>query len=323
MHHVFAYDWRRDLVESVRRLDETLEALADARGDRHTRFNVVGHSMGGLIVRYYLRYGTAEPDPGAPVTWAGARRIRSLILVAAPNGGSIPALDGILLGNRVGLSYTTLSARVVARMPAVYQVLPPAGASALLDHRGEPLDADLHDIATWERFGWGPFGPTRKGGPEPGHPGDRVEPREFLAEVLRRARAFHRALTRIPATPCPVRVIALGGDCMPTLARCMVPERPGLPPRFEPLSRHEADAMFEAGDGRVTRASVLGSHVEGADESDTGSGYPEVSHAFFGSADHHGIYSEPTFQSLLLRRLLKPAPRPTLARVDSGAAAAS
>jgi len=51
VHHVFAFDWRRDLVESVRRLDETLEALADARGDRNTRFNIVGHSMGGLIAK--------------------------------------------------------------------------------------------------------------------------------------------------------------------------------------------------------------------------------------------------------------------------------
>jgi hypothetical protein len=29
-----------------------------------------------------------------------------------------------------------------------------------------------------------------------------------------------------------------------------------------------------------------------------------------GAADHHGIYSEPTFQSLLLRMLLMPARAP-------------
>jgi hypothetical protein len=36
-------------------------------------------------------------------------------------------------------------------------------------------------------------------------------------------------------------------------------------------------------------------------------GLPEVSQVFVGAADHHGIYSEPTFQSLLLRMLLMPA----------------
>src|SRR5688572_26810723 len=156
--HVFAYDWRRDLVESARRLDETLEALADARGDASTRFNIVGHSMGGLIARYYLRYGTAEPDPGAPVTCAGARRIRNLILVAVPNGGAVHALEALLLGNRVGLSYTTHASPMVIRMPSVYQLPSPAGAAALVDHTGAPLAADLHDVETWRRFGWGPFG---------------------------------------------------------------------------------------------------------------------------------------------------------------------
>jgi hypothetical protein len=59
----------------------------------------------------------------------------------------------------------------------------------------------------------------------------------------------------------------------------------------------------------VTRASVLASHLPGAEDTDTGSGIAEVTQAFFGSADHHGIYSEPTFQSLLLRLLLRAGPR--------------
>jgi hypothetical protein len=67
--------------------------------------------------------------------------------------------------------------------------------------------------------------------------------------------------------------------------------------------------MFEAGDGRVTRASVLASQLPGAAENVFGSGIPEISHAFFGAADHHGIYDEPTFQSVLLRLLLAPVPR--------------
>ena len=105
-----------------------------------------------------------------------------------------------------------------------------------------------------------------------------------------------------------MRVVALGGDCLPTLARAIAPERPGLPPRFEPWTRGEGDHMFEAGDGRVTRASVLASHLPGAARNVFGSGIPEISHAFFGAADHHGIYDEPTFQSVLLRLLLRPAP---------------
>jgi pimeloyl-ACP methyl ester carboxylesterase len=304
-YHIFSYDWRRDLVESVRRLDEVLDRLADERRDPDARFNVIGHSMGGLIARYYLRYGPVEPEPGMPVTWAGARRIHNLILVAVPSGGGIGALEAILSGNRVGLSPTTLAAPVVACMPSVYQLLPPHGAAALLDHTGQPLDADLLDASTWERFGWGPYSPAplRKGsGRSAGH-------RAFLSAVLQRAAAFHRALAQPPATPCPRRVIVLGGDCLPTLARAVVPKKHGALPRYEPWSRAEADGMFEAGDGRATRASVLASHLPGAEDSEQGCGLPEVSQVFFGSADHHGIYDEPTFQSILLRYLMRPVVR--------------
>jgi pimeloyl-ACP methyl ester carboxylesterase len=305
-YHVFGYDWRRDLVESARRLHETLESLAEARGEADARFNVIGHSMGGLVARYYLRYGTAEPEEGAPVTWAGARRIRNLILVAVPNGGAIHALEALLYGNRVGLSYTTLAAGVIARMPSVYQLLPPAGTRALVDHELEPLQADLHDIATWERFGWGPFAPAvvrRLSGAD----GDSQAHRPFLEAALLRARAFHAAMGRPPESPCPVRVVLLGGDCLPTLARAVVPQKSGLPPRFEPWNRKETEALFEAGDGRLTRASVLAQHLPRAEEDESGCGLPEVAHAVFGNADHHGIYREPTFQSIMLRLLMRPS----------------
>ena len=66
---VYTYDWRRDLVESARGLAQRLEGLAREKGDPAARFHLVGHSMGGLVARYYLRYGGAEPS---------ARRARDL-----------------------------------------------------------------------------------------------------------------------------------------------------------------------------------------------------------------------------------------------------
>jgi pimeloyl-ACP methyl ester carboxylesterase len=305
-HHLFSYDWRRDLVETARRLHDTLEQLAEARGDPDTRFNLIGHSMGGLVARYYLRYGTAEP--GGPVTWAGARRIANLVLVAVPNAGGIHALEAMLYGNRVGLSHTTLAAPVIARMPSVYQLLPSRGAPALIDDKLEPLDVDLHDPATWDHYGWGPFAPARRN-LDLADDAARDKSRAFLEAALSRSGAFHRALAREPETQCPVRVVILGGDCLPTIARGIVPEKRGLPPRFVPWNRKENDLIFEAGDGRVTRASVLASHLPLAEQSLIGCGLPEVADAVFGNADHHGIYREPTFQSILLRLLLRPVRR--------------
>jgi hypothetical protein len=65
--------------------------------------------------------------------------------------------------------------------------------------------------------------------------------------------------------------------------------------------------LYEAGDGRVTRASLLATHLSGARDAETGSGLPEISRTFFGAADHHGLYGDPAFQSLILRLLVRPA----------------
>jgi hypothetical protein len=264
--------------------------------------------MGGLVVRYYLRFGGAEPD--GPVTWAGARRVASAVLVATPNGGALPALGAILQGSRVGMSFTTLAASVVARMPSVYQLLPAAGTRPLLDDSGRSLDDELLDPGTWQRFGWGPFAPAideRRSGE-----------RAFTKAALSRARAFHEALARPPETPCPVPVTLVGGDCLPTLARAVVGEGPpGSPPRFQPETLGEQELMYEAGDGRVTRSSVLASHLPTASEHAPGGGVPEASQAYFGAADHHGLYADPAFQSLLLRVLLGPSSRPESVPADA------
>jgi hypothetical protein len=262
--------------------------------------------MGGLVARYYLRYGGAAPVEGAPVTWAGARRIENLLVVAAPNGGTPWALDAILGGSSVGFSSTTLAPSVIASMPAPYQLVPPRAARPLIDAQGQPLDVDLHSPDTWERFGWGPWHPR---GPLHPPPDDLDRARELLAQTLTRARVFQASLARTPEAPCPSRVLVFGGDCLATVGRGVAPELPGQPPRLEPADEDEARLLYEAGDGRVTRSSVLASHLSTGDrdEHPHDNGIPELSHAFFGAADHHGLYSERTFQSALLRQLLRPA----------------
>src|SRR5262249_3989118 len=63
-YHVFTYDWRRDVVWAARRLHQAIEQLAEARRDRNLRVTVIGHSLGALVARHYLRYGTEEAGPG-------------------------------------------------------------------------------------------------------------------------------------------------------------------------------------------------------------------------------------------------------------------
>src|SRR5881296_2626937 len=63
---VFIYDWRRDNVETARRLSIAIDRLKAARGRPDDRFDLLTHSQGGLIARYYVMYGDHDVlDSGA------------------------------------------------------------------------------------------------------------------------------------------------------------------------------------------------------------------------------------------------------------------
>ena len=111
----FDYDWRRDNVESAKRLKAFIDRKrADVQRNYKERygienaevkFDIVAHSMGGLVARYFMRYGDAELPPkgtSAVVTWAGTEDVDRLILVGTPNAGSLSAFTQLIEGFDVG-----------------------------------------------------------------------------------------------------------------------------------------------------------------------------------------------------------------------------
>jgi pimeloyl-ACP methyl ester carboxylesterase len=53
----FAYDLRLGCEENAARLAVYLASLAESDGDPAFKADLVAHSMGGLIARYFILYG--------------------------------------------------------------------------------------------------------------------------------------------------------------------------------------------------------------------------------------------------------------------------
>jgi pimeloyl-ACP methyl ester carboxylesterase len=283
----FDYDWRKDSALTAARLAKAIDRILAARGEPDGQVDIVGHSLGALIARYYIRYGGADvlgSDRTPPPTFAGAKHVHTLVLMAAPNSGTVDALRSLLEGTSLGRHFPP---EAIFTMPAPWQLLPLPGAKVIVDSEGETLDADLFDIKTWEKFKWSAFseeamGRLResleardgRGGTREAFDTRMAQVRRFGAWALLRAKRFISALVPTERDRDTVHYVAFGGDCLPTPARAVVvfdgkehhtyflPEempRALRSPKLEQM-------MVEPGDGSVTRASLQGWTVPGVSE---------------------------------------------------------
>lgn len=112
----FPYDWRRDNRVSARELDrksqDWLKSWREKSGNSDAKLILVGHSMGGLVCRYYLE------------ALDGWRNTRALITFGTPYRGSINALDTLVNGVRKGPRGFLDLTDAVRSFPSVYQLLP-------------------------------------------------------------------------------------------------------------------------------------------------------------------------------------------------------
>jgi len=317
---VFLYDWRRDNVESAALLARAIDRLADYYGDSGVKFDLLAHSQGGLIARYYIKYGdaplTPEGEPARP-TMAGARHVGKVVMVGTPNRGCLEALKILHIGLKK--VFMPIRPEVVFTMPAVYQMLPPPEEILFASETGGPISLDIYDAATWEREGLSYFSaPAQERIRERG----KVEAaamktlntshRQFLARMLSRARQFHEALDASDAREDAISYHAFGSDCNPTLRAAVILEKDDGRRDFvfdedalrEGLRAKLAKLFYGPGDGKVLMRSLLAipDNAEGSSAQDDDA--MEFETAFFVCAEHGVLPNNPIVQNNLLYLLL-------------------
>jgi len=327
-YYVFVYDWRRDNVETVRKLHALIEQIRSNYDDPALKVDIIAHSNGGQVANYYLRYGPTDVlDGSGPFTpWAeGDARIRRLIMLGTPSLGALTSLERMIYGMRVGLR--SVPAEVMSTFVTPYQSLPHPLVKAVLDGRGRPVDIDLYDPALWKRERWGIFAPdveqrVRESVATPAEGEQAVAALEArFARNLRRAERLQWALTA-PLPPNHVETAVFGGDCEPTPGHAVrLQEAQGTRLIFRPSQvtagydnanggRGLAPAldysrlMLEPGDGLVTRSSQVARRpLDVAADDDRFHPLP-AGQTFFLCESHGRLTHNPYFQNNLLYFLL-------------------
>lgn len=117
----FYYDWREDDLKGVQKLGTLVRSLRNAGAKR---IALVGHSLGGILISFYLRYGQQELT-GIKENWDGAKLVDAAVIAGSPFKGTLAAYRDLLQGTKVGLASTPLSALALGSFPSYYQFLPP------------------------------------------------------------------------------------------------------------------------------------------------------------------------------------------------------
>jgi hypothetical protein len=127
----FPYDWRRDNRVSARRLksliDRELPRWRKLRDYPDAKAILIGHSMGGLVARYYVE------------CMGGFENTRAIITFGTPHRGSVQAIDYLVNGYRkLGLRISTFT-ELMRSFRSVYQLLPIYECVSEKDPAGNPV----------------------------------------------------------------------------------------------------------------------------------------------------------------------------------------
>lgn len=264
---LFSYDWRRDIAANAARFDEYVRlcraymkrVYRDHYGldDYDVKFDIVGHSMGGLLARYYLRYGAQDlPDDGTlPVLdWRGAEAVEQLIVVGTPNSGYLDTCVELVNGLYYSPGAAPYPSGIIGTFHTYYQMMPPTatGSVVLAPDRPEPLD--LFNPEVWRYYQWGLLDPEQDRYLQLLLPGAATRNERYaiafdhLEKCLERARRFQTAMQVYAVPPEHVSLLLFLGDSVETSRRAAV----------DPATGKLKIIEYDSGDGKVLATSARG-----------------------------------------------------------------
>ncbi len=254
---VHYYDWRRDVAENACVLAERIARIRAATGA--DRVLLVGHSLGGVIARYYLRYGGRDvmrgrecplenPEGRGPLNEPGARRVAGAVFLGTPHRGTTQAFRALLEDFHLFGVLAVGLRDAVLTMPMAWELLPSPdsqGSVPLLVDRDGVERVPLYAMRTWLERGWLDLGPGE------------ASLAAFVEAVLSRAASFQAHMAGRNPAEDSVRRLTVGGECRPTLARAIVDDG-----RLEFVGWEQSNQPLFAqatmpGDGVVSAQSAL------------------------------------------------------------------
>lgn len=196
--HPFAYDWRRDNLETTAEFIQFLDKVS--RESAGAKIQVVAHSMGGLIA-----FAAVNRRP---------ELFHSVLFAGVPFGPSISFLEDMHSGTANGFNSRILSPQVLFTFPSIYTLFPAdSKESGLADSNGNRIIHDWFSADDWERQRLGIFSNSES---SPATEEQRV----YLRMALDHARRFKSELIFRDSISYP-HIAVLAGDLNPTLSTVM------------------------------------------------------------------------------------------------------
>ena len=264
---VFHYDWRKDLVENAAILHKfVLEKRAYIQKkyeelygvkEYDVQFDFAAHSMGGLLSRYYLRYGDQKlPEDGSmpEFDWRGSKYADKVIIIGTPNAGYLDTVYELLNGYSPLEGVDAYPPAITGTWVTYYQMMPVLSTRSVL-YEDDPDGAavDIFDPAVWVKNKWGLANPDQDEYlkiilPDIKSAKERREIAiDHLTKCLKNAKQFTDALKLYKAPPNDVVFYLFFGDAVETRRTAFVDKKTG-----------EVNfSGFDSGDGIVCTSSAL------------------------------------------------------------------